>query len=347
MDNFYPPALTLAGMKKIRWGILGCGRIAGKFVADLLLLPDAELMAVGSRSLDKAEAFARENGFRKAHGSYEALVADPEVDIVYIASPHSHHHEHTLLCLQHNKAVLCEKAFAIHAGQAADMIRLAREKKLFLMEALWTRFLPHYQLVMEWLKEGRLGTIRSMQVNFGFRPMEPVPQRLFDPALGGGTLLDIGIYNVFMVHSVLGWPDEIQAVMTPSETGVDEQLAIQFRYRNGALAQMLSTFRSDLATEADIAGDQGRLRLHNRFYEPSTSIDFFPGRMDTKKTIAFHREPGWGYQFQARHVHECLRNGLTESPVMPLDLTLELMRLMDEIRRIAGIRYPVDEQMPG
>jgi predicted dehydrogenase len=334
-------------MKKIRWGILGCGRIAGKFAADLSLLPDAELVSVGSRSLDKARAFAQVNGFRKAHGTYETLAADPEVDVIYIASPHAHHHEHTLLCLENNKAVLCEKAFAIHAGQAAEMIQMAREKRHFLMEALWTRFLPHYQLVMDWLKEGRLGSIRSMQVNFGFRPMDPIPQRLYDPALGGGTLLDIGIYNVFMVHSVLGWPDEIQAVMTPAPSGVDEQLAIQFRYRNGALAQMLSTFRSDLATEADIAGEQGRLRLHNRFYEPSTSIEFFSGRFDTKQSIPFHREPGWGYQFQARHVQECLRKGLTESPVMPLDLTLELMRLMDEIRRIAGIRYPVDERLPG
>jgi predicted dehydrogenase len=331
-------------MNKIRWGILGCGRIAGKFASDLRLVNDAELVAVGSRSLDKAGVFAREHGASHIHGSYEALVSDPDVDVIYVATPHSHHHAHTLLCLEHGKPVLCEKAFAINARQAAEMIMTARTRGVFLMEALWTRFLPHFNLVREMVEQGSIGKVMSMQVNFGFRPVDPIPQRIFDPALGGGTLLDIGIYNVFFVHAFLGMPDRIEALMTPAPTGVDEQLAVQFRYASGAVAQMLSSFSSNLATEADIAGEKGRLRLHNRFYEPSTRIDYFPERYDSCQEIPFTREAGWGYHHQVRHVHECLRRGLTESPMMTHKHTLELMELMDRIRKIAGIVYPADSE---
>jgi predicted dehydrogenase len=330
-------------MNKIRWGILGCGRIAGKFASDLLLVKDAELVAVGSRSKNKAEDFARKYPARNVHGSYEDLASDPEVDIIYVATPHSHHHEHTLLCLRHSKAILCEKAFAINSRQAYEMITEARSRNIFLMEALWTKFLPHYNMVKTMIAEGKVGKLMSMQVNFGFKPVEPIPQRIFDPALGGGTLLDIGIYNVFFVRSFMGMPDEIQAVMKPAHTGVDEQLAVQFKYRDGALAQMLSSFSSNLATEADIAGDQGRIRLLNRFYEPSTSIQYYPEKIDSLEPVPFSKEGGWGYQYQVRHVHECLKQGLTESPVMTHKDSLELMELMDRIRKIAGIHYPADK----
>ena len=330
-------------MKKIKWGILGCGRIAGKFASDLRLVEDAELVALGSRSIEKARAFADTYPAKNIYGSYEQLAADPDVNAIYIATPHSHHHEHTLLCLQHHKAVLCEKAFAINARQASEMIAAARNKKVFLMEALWSRFLPHFDVVKKMIEGGRIGKLMSMQVNFGFKPADPVPQRLFDPKLGGGTLLDIGIYNVFFVHAFMGIPDEIQAIMKPAPSGVDEQLAVQFRYNDGRVAQLLSSFSSNLGTEADIAGDAGRIRLHNRFYEPSTSISYFPDRYDSLQSIPFPKEQGWGYQYQVRHVHDCLHQGLTESPVMTLDYSLELMTLMDRIRGIAGIRYEADQ----
>jgi len=304
---------------------------------------DAELVALGSRSIEKARAFADTYPAKNIYGSYEQLAADPDVNAIYIATPHSHHHEHTLLCLQHHKAVLCEKAFAINARQASEMIAAARNKKVFLMEALWSRFLPHFDVVKKMIEGGRIGKLMSMQVNFGFKPADPVPQRLFDPKLGGGTLLDIGIYNVFFVHAFMGIPDEIQAIMKPAPSGVDEQLAVQFRYNDGRVAQLLSSFSSNLGTEADIAGDAGRIRLHNRFYEPSTSISYFPDRYDSLQSIPFPKEQGWGYQYQVRHVHDCLHQGLTESPVMTLDYSLELMTLMDRIRGIAGIRYEADQ----
>jgi predicted dehydrogenase len=327
----------------IRWGILGCGRIARKFAADLRFVNDAELVAVGSRSQAAADAFAEEFPVRHRHPSYEDLAADPEIDVIYIASPHGLHHEHTLLCLSHKKAVLCEKAFALNTKQAMGMIEFARAQQVFLMEALWTKFMPHYDLVMEMISEGRLGDIKSIQVNFGFIPIPPVPQRLFDPALGGGALLDIGIYNVFIALSVLGRPDEIEATMTPADSGVDEQCAVLFKYRSGALAQLFFTFSSNLATEADINGDKGRIRLASRFYEPSTTIEFYPGKMDSRQIIPFMKEPGFGYQYEARHVGDCLRQGLTESPIMSHAETFLIMETLDRIRVCAGIHYAADQ----
>ena len=214
----------------IRWGILGCGRIARKFASDLRLVKDADLTAVASRSMETAKAFANEFPAKHVHDNYEALVNNDDVDVIYVATPHSHHYEHTILCLENNKAVLCEKAFAVNAEQAKKMIALAQEKKVFLMEALWTKFLPHYNKMQQMIHKGMIGEIKSVFVNFGFKPAPPVPQRLFDPALAGGTMLDIGIYNVFIALSVLGKPDDIDAVMTPASTGVDEQCSVILRY---------------------------------------------------------------------------------------------------------------------
>ncbi len=326
----------------IRWGILGCGRIARKFASDLQYVHGAELVAVGSRSQQAADDFAAEFPVRFRHNSYEALAANAEVDVIYIASPHGLHHEHALICLNHKKAVLCEKAFAINLRQAQEMIAVAKQQQVFLMEALWTKFMPHYQAVQEILREKQLGNIQSVLVNFGFIPASPVPQRLFDPALGGGALLDIGIYNVFIALSVLGRPDIIEASMTPASTGVDEQCAILFRYQNGAMAQLFASFSSNLATEADISGDKGRIRLTTRFYEPTAMIEFYPGKVDSRQIIPYYKEPGFGYQFEARHVGDCLRQGLTESPVMSHSDTLLLMETLDRIRAAAGIRYAAD-----
>jgi predicted dehydrogenase len=228
--------------------------------------------------------------------------------------------------------VLCEKAFALNSGQVKEMIAKAKEKKVFLMEALWTKFLPHYQMMQQFLKEGKLGEIQNVLVNFGFLPQDPVPARLFDPALGGGTLLDIGIYNVFIALSVLGRPDSIESSITAASTGVDEQCAILFKYKNGAMAQLFSSFSSNLPTEADISGNKGRIRLASRFYEPGTRVLYYPGRTDTEENISFKKEPGWGYQFEARHVADCIRAGLTESPVMSFDDSLLLMETLDRVR---------------
>jgi predicted dehydrogenase len=329
-------------MKIIRWGILGTGRIARKFAADLQLAGGCELLAVGSRTKEGVFEFSKEFPVKYCHDSYEELVQNTEVDVIYIATPHNMHYENTLLCLNHHKAVLCEKPFAINTRQALEMINLAIEKKVFLMEALWTKFHPHYIKTLEMINGGMLGEIKSVLINFGFKPVPPINPRLFDPVLGGGTIMDIGIYNIFMAMSILGKPDHIDAVMTPASTGVDEQCAILFRYKNGALAQLFSTFSSNLATEADICGSEGRIRLTSRFYEPSATIEFNRGRDIEKQIIPVHQENGTGYQYEVRHVNECLRNSLIESPVIPFADTISLMETLDKIRHIAGVRYPAD-----
>jgi predicted dehydrogenase len=330
-------------MKTIKWGILGAGRIAHKFAADLKLVADAELIAIGSRSLETAEEFGDEFDVKYRHDSYKALVENPEVDVIYIATPHNLHRENTLLCLQHNKAVLCEKPFAMNARQAKAMIDLAKEKSRFLMEARWTMFHPHYKKMHEMIGQGLLGDIRSVLINFGFKPAPPVPARLFDPALGGGTLMDIGIYNVFVAMSILGQPDSIEASMTPATTGVDEQCAILFKYNNGAMAQLFSSFSSNMATEADISGTEGRIRLTSRFYEPSATVEFYPKYVDSKEIIPVEKEAGFGYQYEARHVNDCLKRGLAESDVIPFADTLLLMETLDKIREIASIKYDADK----
>jgi predicted dehydrogenase len=327
----------------IRWGILGAGNIARKLAADIAWVDNAQLVAVGSRSKEKASQFAQEFAVQHVHGSYEELAKNPEVDVIYVATPHSHHHENTLMCLENNKAVLCEKAFAVNYSQAKEMVQKAREKNIFLMEAMWTKFLPHYNKMKSFIDSGRLGSISSVLINFGFRPRTPVPARLFDPALAGGTILDIGVYNVFIAMSVLGKPDEIEAHMSAAATGVDEQCAVVFKYKSGAIAQLFSSFVAHLPTEADINGSDGRLRLTHRFYAPESTLEFYPEKMESKEPVPFDNpRNGWGYQYEVKHVCECLEKNQKESDVMTLDNTLALMEVLDEIRKKAGIRYDAD-----
>jgi predicted dehydrogenase len=318
--------------KTIRWGILGCGKIAKKFAADLALVKNATLSAVASRNAANAAAFAKAFNAEKSYSNYTEMLQSAEVDVVYVATPHGLHYEHVMLCLEHEKAVLCEKAFALNAAQAKAMIDKAKAKNIFLMEALWSKFIPSYQKLISLKKEGALGNIKSVLINFGFIPQPPVAQRIYDPILGGGSLLDIGIYNVFYALSVLGKPDAIEASMTPASTGVDEQCAILFKYNNGAFAQLFSSFSSHLATEADFNGDKGRVRLTHRFYTPEAVLEFYPDRADSKQIIPVAPTEGFGYYYEAAHVVQCLQQGLTESPVITHADTLLLMEILDEIR---------------
>jgi predicted dehydrogenase len=327
--------------KKIRWGILGCGKIANKFAADLNLVAGAELVAVASRDHARAIAFGEKHGARFLFSDYETLASSPEVDVIYVATPHGFHYEHVMLCLHHKKAVLCEKAFALNGHQLSEMVTFARKQKVFMMEAFWTKFLPQYEKVMRMIRAGELGEVRLIQADFGFKAPEPAPQRLYDPALGGGSLLDIGIYPVFMALSVLGKPDDIHAMVSRYDTGVDEQCVITMRFKNGALAVLSSTFAVETPVEAMIAGTQGRIHMRNRFHNALGTLEMVTGR-DIVTKIEVASEEGFGYQFEARHVGDCLRKGFTESLVMSLDDSLMLMETLDKIRKIAGIRYSVD-----
>ncbi len=326
---------------KIRWGILGCGKIANKFASDLKLVKDAELSAIASRDVAKAESFSQLYRPKFAYTTYEALAESSEVDVIYVATPHGFHYEHVMLCLQSRKAVLCEKAFALNLAQARAMIDFARKQKVFLMEAFWTKFLPQYNKVMEIIQSGQIGDVRMIQSDFGFNAPSPKAQRLFDPSLGGGSLLDIGIYPIFLAQSILGKPTQVQAFITPYESGVDEQCVMTMKFAGGALACLSSTFAVETPVEAMIAGTLGRIILRVRFHNALATIELVKGNAKPE-VVEVYREPGVGYQFEARHVNECLKKGLTESPVMTHADTLMLMETMDRVRKVCGIKYPVD-----
>lgn len=328
-------------MEKIRWGILGCGKIAHKFAADLRLVSDAELIAVASRDQQKAIEFSILYSAHFAFNSYEALVTCEQVDVIYIATPHGFHHEHALLCLNHKKAVLCEKALALNTRQVKEMIDRARKNNVFLMEAFWTKFLPQYEKVVQVVQSGEIGELKLIQADFGFRAPEPTPQRLYDPKLGGGALLDIGIYPVFLAISLLGRPQEVNAVMKPYPSGVDEQIAMTLKFNNGELAILSATFVADTPVEATIVGTRGYIRMNDRFHNPVSNLEIVKDK-NPAQPIPVYKEEGYGYQFEARHVSECLRSNMIESPVMSHADSILLMDTLDRVREKCGIKYDVD-----
>ena len=323
--------------KAYNWAILGCGKIARKFANDLKLLPNARLYAAASRSLENARAFANELGFEKAYGSYEEMVSDPAVDVVYIASPHSHHCEHTLLCLNHKKAVLCEKAFAINSGEVSLMIETARKNNTFLMEAFWTSFQPSFLKAMEIIRSGELGALKMVRSDFAFNAEFNPEKRLYNVNLGGGSLLDIGIYPIFMSLMALGKPSEIKTMASFCPTGAEETIQMSFRYPGGEMASLVSSFASFSSTQTEFWFENGFLRLNRRFYTPTTITYWKNG--EEEKVFTFDKG-GFGYELEAAHVMECLDARKTESDVMPLAVSSNLMEIMDWVRKDAGIVFP-------
>lgn len=324
-------------MEPIRWGILGTGKIAHLFAEDLALLPDAALAAVGSRAEDTADAFGDTFDVPRRHPSYEALVSDDAVDVVYVATPHVFHAEHTRLALKTGTAVLCEKPFAINADEAAAVIERARTANLFLMEAIWTRFLPIMDDAKRLLDDGAVGPPEWLMADIGAHfPFDP-EHRIYDPDLGGGALLDLGIYPVMLAIGWFGVPDTIVTTAVMGRTGVDEQDAITFQYDDGRQAVLAATVRTDGARLATIGGPDGQIQIHRPWWKGyRLTLTHADGSTDT---MARPYE-GNGYQFEAAHVMHCLREGRTESPVMPLDETLRIMRTLDRIREQWGLHYP-------
>lgn len=320
----------------IRWGVLATGGIARSFALDLALLDDAEVVAVGSRSLGRAQAFAAEVGAAHAYGSYTELVADPDVDAVYVASPHPAHHADTLLALRAGKPVLCEKPFAINAVQTREMIDAAREADVFLMEAMWSRFLPHLQWVREVVDSGALGDLRTVTADHGqwFEP--DAGHRLFAPALGGGALLDLGIYPVSFAHWFLGAPSVVTAVSDPAFTGVDAQTSAVLQYPGGAHAVVTTTLQAQTVNRASVVGTLGSIDIDPTFYAPSSATLRIRGQEPEHRTFD---HPGHGLRHEAAEVGRCLRAGERESAVLPLAETLAIMQVLDEVRRQIGLVY--------
>jgi len=324
--------------RTVRWGILGTGSIAHKFAAGLQSAAGAELAAVGSRTKRKADKFGHEFGIRRRHGSYADLAEDGEVDAVYVATPHPFHLANSAVCLQAGKAVLCEKPLTVNASQAERLIGIARDREVFLMEAMWTRFLPSMVKLRELLAANAIGEVRMVIADFAFRAKPEPTSRLFNPELAGGGLLDVGIYPLSLASMILGRPEDIcgQAHIGPS--GVDEQAAVVGRYQHGRIAVAVCGARTETQHEAWIIGTEGNVHLHPPWWK-ATRISLKAGG----KTRDFELPmEGNGYNYEAEEVMRCIAEGKTESDVMPLDESLTLMETMDRIRAQWGLKYPME-----
>jgi predicted dehydrogenase len=312
----------------LRLGILGTGGIATAFVSDLQLTDSGVVGAVGSRSQGSADRFADEFGIERRHSSYESLVADPAVDVVYVATPHPMHRDNAILALSAGKPVLVEKPFAMHATEATEIVTAARERGLFAMEAMWTRFLPHVAVIRNWLAQGALGEIVTVIADHGQWFAEDPSFRLFAPELGGGALLDLGIYPVSFASMILGAPDRIVSISEPAFTGVDAQTSMLFGYQGGAQALLTCTLRAKSPTRASIVGTDAMIEIDGDFYAP-TAVTLVPRQGEPTRVVSTHE--GRGLRHQVDEVARCLGAGALESPLMPLDETISIMNTMDTV----------------
>jgi predicted dehydrogenase len=338
-------------MQTVRWGILSTGYIANLFAEGLTAVDSAEIKAVGARSRSSAEAFGERWGVPNRHAGYEALARDPDVDVIYIGTPHPYHFEHTLLCLEAGKHVLIEKPFAMNARQARQMIELARSKGLFLMEAMWTRFLPAMVQVREWLAAGAIGEVEMARANLSFMAEFDPASRLFAPELGGGSLLDVGIYPISFASMIFGAPKTIASTACLGQTGTDDRSAYLLGYEGGKTALLSSAVRLGVPVEAEIIGTQGYIKIHEPWINPRVvtlatpaapgveSRLIFEGNVFDTQTVHLPTQ-GNGYNYEAIEVGECLRAGRRESRVMPLDESLAIMETLDAIRGQWGLAYP-------
>lgn len=326
-------------MKIYKWGILAPGKMSAKFARGIKLLENAELHSIGSRDEKRARKFAEEHGFEKYYGSYEELARDKEVDIVYIASPHSFHKEHTILCLRNGKNVICEKAFGINCSEVSEMISEAGNNDLFLMEALWPPFQPFYHKAHEILDSGILGEPVQLHGYFSFIPPYDPADRKFNISLGGGSLLDIGIYPVIDALTFIGVPDEIKAEASLSPTGSEESISIIFKYSDGRMATLYSSFKTSVGIGCDILCEKGNMTISRGRDMNQRVIMNLHGA--EKQEFVFN-PPAMGYHWEAEEVMRCLDAGMKESPVVPLSFSLNLIKTLDRIRKAAGIEFPAD-----
>ena len=321
---------------RLKWAIMGPGDISVAFLNDLRLA-GMHLEAVGSRSLDRAESYAKKHSISSAYGSYEELVADPHVDIVYIATTNNAHFANAKLALSSGKHVLLEKPFTLDAAQAMELVGISRSNNVFLMEAMWTRFLPNHSVLFEKLDQGLIGTPLYLFADHNQNLPKHSHQRLYDPALGGGSLLDLGVYPISLAHRLFGKPSRIQASAALMDGNIDESVGAIFEYSGGRQALLHSSIRAAGPVKAFILGDAGRIEMEKSFYEHSTFTVF-----DLEDNVLFKYEgniEGRGMQYQALEVERCVTTGLNESPTMGLDETVQIMEVMDQIRSLTGIEY--------
>lgn len=326
--------------KKIRWAIVGTGGIAHKFAQALAILPDAELVAVSSRRKETANKFADEFNIPARYIGAQQLAQDKNIDVVYISTIHPAHKEETIICLNGGKAVLCEKPFAMNGLQIAEMIDCAKKNNLFLMEAMWMYFFPAMEKIRTLIAEGAIGAIRLLQADFCINPQRDPMDRMLNPLLGGGSLLDIGVYDIAFAQMVFGKePHRIASLAHIISTGVDEQASMILSYNDGAMASLNCAFCVETASQAVIYGTNGYIKIPYMFFRPDSF--FIKIGSDSEKEMKFTRL-GNGYTYEAMEVIRCLRSGQTESPTMPLKTSAAIMRTMDIIRSQWKLVYPME-----
>lgn len=332
-----------SGSRRIRWGILSTGGIAATFTEALLTMPDAEVAAVASRGPESAKRFAERYGIARAYGSWAELAADETIDVVYVATPHSAHRAAAGLCLEAGRAVLCEKAFTLNVREAGELVDLARSRGLFLMEAMWTYCNPLIRHLVRLIRDdGVIGEVRNVSAHFGFPGTYPPSHRLRDPAQGGGALLDLGVYPVSFAHLFLGEPDEIHAWAHLTPERVDENTTISLGWRSGAVASLSCSFTTDTGAPAMIAGTAGRVEIPDGFFHADRFTLHRRGLAPhTVHLTDVHPDPDRStMRHEAAETMRCLRADLLESPLVPLDGTLAVMRTLDSIRSRVAVRYP-------
>ncbi len=322
---------------KIKWGIIGLGKIAHKFAHDLKLSENAILQGVASRQVEKAKAFSEHYHSLAYYDSYEALAKDPNIDVVYVATPHPLHFENTMMCLQHGKHVLCEKPMGMNAGEVNAMVNEAAAKKLFLMEGMWTRFIPATLKVLELLKDDAIGELQSIRADFGFLGDGNPESRLYNKKLGGGSLLDIGIYPIYLSLLTLGLPKKISAMARWTNTGVDSFCAMLFDYENSAKAILDSSIEADTPIEANLYGSKGVIKMHNRWHHSEKISWYQRGQLKETFDLPFI---GNGYYHEIEEVHHCLHNGDLESKKLSLKVSKDLITTLDRVRDEIGLQYP-------
>ncbi len=331
----------MAMQKQIGWGVIATGGISKVFSEGLAAAGDARRVAVGSRTEEKAVDFARQYGFERSYGSYEQLAADPEVDVVYIGTPHTLHCENTLMCLEAGKSVLVEKPFAMNAQEARQMVEKAREKGLYLMEAMWTRFLPVTDKVLEWLGGGAIGKANLFLGSFGISAMHLPPEsRIRAPELGGGALLDLGVYPVSYSSLVFGSQPEEIACLAYLKDGIDQRSGMVFQYAGGQTAVLNCAIDSRTSLQAEVCGPDGRILIHGPLYCPTRAELWRGDQCAEKVDVPFTQ--GNGYTFEAKAVMEDLRAGRTENQMMPLDESVAIVETLDRVRQQWGLRYPME-----
>lgn len=324
----------------INWGIIGCGGIAHKFTGSIKYVDNTELVAVASATTGKAEKFASQHGVESAYGDYKQLVERDDIQAVYVATTHNFHYENVKLALEHGKAVLCEKPMTVAAWEAQELIALARKNKLFLMTAMWTRFLPAICQVREWLNDGEIGELRQIRADFGFNaPFNP-EGRMYNKALAGGALLDAGIYPISLASMIAGSPVAVEAIAEIGSTDVDEQTFCLFRYENGAIASLSASVRARVEWVAEIIGSEGKITIPR--FLAATSAELHRFKKNEKIQRNFPDLDGRGFEYEIQEVVDCLNQGKLESDIMPLDETLSIMQTMDAVREKIGLVYDND-----